>query len=171
AGIATLVAGFKGVGKALGAETPAELEKALKRLTPNARKAVKACRALRPEVQLVRRTVQQNLFAGLERQIAKLSTSGLLRALRVGMNELAQQFNGMMRDAFDVFTSSSTVNDVKGFFRDLARGARSARPGMKSLAQAFVDLTAVGGRLMPRLGRAFTSLAKRFEKGISTRRA
>src|SRR5690606_37631467 len=91
--------------------------------------------------------------------------------LRVGMNGLAQQFNGMMRDAFSAFTSSSAVNDVKGFFRDLTQGARSARPGMKSLAQACVDLTAVGGRLMPRLGKAFTNLAKRFEKGISTRRA
>src|SRR5690606_20771565 len=104
---ATLVVGFQGVGKALGADTTEEFEKALERLTPNAQKAVKAFRALRPEFQLIRRTVQQNLFAGLDQQIAKLSSSGLLQALRVGMNGLAQQFNGMMRDAFSVFTSSS----------------------------------------------------------------
>src|SRR5690606_4187770 len=70
AGIATLVVGFQGVGKALSASTPEELEKALERLTPNAQKAVKAFRALRPEFQLIRRTVQQNLFAGLDQQIA-----------------------------------------------------------------------------------------------------
>src|SRR5690606_9109109 len=83
AGIATLVVGFQGVGKALSADTTAEFEKALERLTPNAQKAVKAFRALRPEFQLIRRTVQQNLFAGLDQQIAKLSSSGLLQALRV----------------------------------------------------------------------------------------
>src|SRR5690606_21733550 len=57
ASIGVLVAGFKGMGDAISASTPEELEAALEKLTPNARKAAMAFRSLRPELQLMRRVI------------------------------------------------------------------------------------------------------------------
>src|SRR5690606_11434654 len=165
ASIGVLVAGFKGMGDAISASTPEELEAALEKLTPNARKAAMAFRSLRPELQLMRRVIQQNLWAGLDKDIRALGTSAI-PALRQGLEGLAQGFNGVFKDVLRFGRSRETVDAIRESLKNMTAGLKQARPGFTSLLEGFRDLTRVGTRFLPRLGKAFSKLTEKWADGI-----
>lgn len=168
ASLGVLVAGFKGMGDAISAATPGDLEAALKKLAPNARKAAMAFRSLRPEFQLMRRVIQQNLWAGLDKDIRALGTSAI-PALRRGLKDLARGFNGVFKDVLRFGRSRETVDAIRESLRNMVAGLKQARPGFTSLLEGFRDLTRVGTRFLPRLGKAFSKLAKQWADGIEKR--
>src|SRR5690606_18672779 len=129
ASLGVLVAGFKGMGDAISAASPGDLESALEKLAPNARKAALAFRSLRPEFQLMRRVIQQNLWAGLDKDIRALGTSAI-PALRRGLRDLARGFNGVFKDVLRFGRSRETVDAIRESRRNMVAGLKQARPGL-----------------------------------------
>src|SRR5690606_21260782 len=59
-----------------------------------------------------------------------------------------------------------TVDAIRESLRNMTAGLKQARPGFTSLLEGFRDLTRVGTRFLPRLGKAFSKLTEQWADGI-----
>lgn len=169
ASIAALVVGFQGFGdaiKAINDGDPKKINEALKELSPNARKAAEAFQNLKPALGDLRRSVQDALFDGMGEQLGQLDKT-LLPTLERGLSRVATGLNTQMREVFKEVTSADFTRDLDTMFKNTARGAKNAAPGMRAMASALNQIATVGSSFLPRLGKSFSKLAKDFENYIA----
>jgi phage-related protein len=147
---AVLKIGMTGVGDAITAAfTPGtkakDLEKALDQLSPRARAFVLALHGIKPELDGLKKSVQDGLFYGLDRSIKQVA-SATLPALREGLGTTAASLNLMARNAAGAVTQlgkTGTLRSVlSGVGDDLADLARI--PG-----QLITGLVQIGSAAEP----------------------
>lgn len=172
ASVATLAVGFQGLGdafKAINEDDPAKYAEALEKLSPAARDVAESFKAAKPALTDLRKTVQEELLQGVGDQIDRFSTT-LLPVLRRGLTDVAGGLNKQFDQVFAGLTDRANMADFGGIFKNIGSGAEAAAPGLRSLVDAFTDITRVGSSFLPQLGRGFSSLAKDFEGFIQRSR-
>jgi phage-related protein len=172
---AALKIGMSGVSDAITAAFDPKkaklLDDALKRLSPNARAFVVALSGLKPQLDAIKRTVQDQLFQGLDDQLKTTATSTLpvfqqqLQLSAGALNLMARGVADAARDLADSGTLGEALSSANAGLVNL-----SGAPGLvvQALGQigaaagpSFDRLTAAGGdaldRLSGKLDKAFKS--------------
>lgn len=177
-----------GVGEAVKAALdPSDAEayaEALKKLSPNARAFVGEIHKLQPTLDKIRKTVQDRVFAGLDKQVTATAKS-VLPSLKTALLDTGSTLNSMAKGALvaaqNLGDSGILGTALKGATRGLANFQRAPGQIVTALGQigaaaapSFERLTKAGGgaldRLSEKLSRAFESgrMQKAIETAIST---
>ncbi|QYN17614.1 hypothetical protein [Amycolatopsis sp. DSM 110486] len=169
---ATLAVGFHGVSDALKAGMTGDADKlaqALAKLAPSARSAVQSFLALRPALTSIRTAVQQNLFAGIDQQIIRLSKV-LLPQLTSGLSQVATSLNRQFQALFQGITQQANSGNFATLFTNIAQAADALVPAIAPVIAAFGDLATVGSSFLPALAAGLAGAAQRFGAFIATAR-
>ncbi|MFJ6319709.1 hypothetical protein ACIQJW_26865 [Streptomyces californicus] len=172
----TVKIAMSGVGDAVKAaldpSDPEAYAEALKKLSPNARGFVGEIRKAQPALDKIRRTVQDRVFDGLDKQL-RSTAKAALPEFRSALNSTATTLNKM---ATGVFTATRGLakdgtlgTALKGATAGLAEFRRAPGQVVTALGQigaaagpAFARLSKAGGSALDRLS---AKLTKAFESG------
>lgn len=148
---------------------------ALAKLSPNARSFVLAMRELGPEWEAVRKSVQDNMFAGLDESFTSLATTSM-PMLKEGMGQVGTAINGAAKEFAAFWGSAGAQQGLSEIFAGTADFITAMQPGLEQLSQGFLSIgqaaapvmdqlgASVGG-LLGNIGQAFTDA---FESGALT---
>lgn len=134
----------------------------LAKLSPNAQAAVKAVTGLRGEFLQLQHGVQDNLFAGVDKDITNLAHT-LLPGLSIGLSRVATGLNTNVRAIFAAIPTRQNQTLLQRIFGDTDGGLRNLSAGMKPLIDGVMRLTAVSSDFLPRLGSAASAVFGRFD--------
>ncbi|MGQ4351989.1 phage tail protein [Streptomyces drozdowiczii] len=172
----TLKLAMSGVGDAVKAaldpSDPKAYAEALKQLSPNARAFVQEIHKARPALDAIKKSVQDRVFAGLDKQLASTAKTAL-PDLRRSLDSTATTLNKM---------GKGVLTAVRGLGKDGALGValKGATSGLREFsrapgqvvtalgqiaaaaAPAFARLSKAGGSALDRLSK---KIAKSFESG------
>ena len=144
---ATLKVGFAGVGdtikKAFAAQDAKALTKALQDQSPAVQQLALNIRALKPEWEALRNTVQQKMFAGVGAEISALATK-YLPVLKTGMGGVASAINGIIQEFGKFALQKQTVKDVGTAFSTVGVILANLKAGVQPILQIFRDIGIVG---------------------------
>ncbi|TDC33462.1 hypothetical protein [Micromonospora sp. KC213] len=161
-GVTTLA--FRGLGDAFSEvmEKGKATDETLKRLSPNARKFVKAFQGLRKPLSDLRKFVQDKVFAGLDATLKRFATRWL-PALKPMLGDLGTRFNRFGKTVLNALSRPEFIKNtqaaVKGFGDFLDRLGKGLDPligAFGKLAKASVPFLAALG---DGLGRTFEKFA------------
>lgn len=139
---------------------------AMDRLSPKAQVFVRQVVGLRGAWQDLKNTVQDNLFDGLGDSVVKLAENQLPR-LKQRMAEVATSLNGNFKQIFTSLGEAKNTNRIADIFTRTGIALAKMNPGINSFLSAFIHLSEVGSRFLPRLSEAFNKLGKRFDDFIN----
>lgn len=161
AGIAAIVIGLHGMGKALSAAgDPKAFAEALKELPPSAQAAAKALATFREPLHDIRMSVQQKLFEGMADPL--LSLKKLLPPIKSGLSGIAGGIKDMGIEWIKMATSQKSVKDT-GVILGLTQSAlENARPALANFGQALKDIAVVGASFLPKMGLGVSRISDRF---------
>lgn len=180
----TLKIAMTGVGDAVTAALdPAKADKyaeALKKLSPNARSFVEEIHKAAPALDKIRKTVQDKVFAGLDKQLkstAKAALPDLRKALDSTSTTLNKMAKGVFAAARGLAKDGTLGKALDGATQGLAEFSKAPGQVVTALGQigaaaapAFKRLSKAGAdaldRLSDKLTKAFESGA--MEKAIDT---
>ncbi|WP_406735349.1 hypothetical protein OG508_28050 [Streptomyces sp. NBC_01108] len=149
----TLKIAMSGVGDAVTAaldpSDPEAYAEALKKLTPNARAFVEQIHKAQPAFDAIKKTVQDRVFAGLDKQLSSTAKVALPE-LRTALSSTAGTLNQM---ATGVFTA------VRGLAKDGALGV-----ALKSATQGLREFRRVPGQVVTGLVQIGAAAAPAFER-------
>lgn len=148
--------GMQGVGDAVSAaldpEKAEEFDKALKKLSPSARKFALGVKALAPEFKKLQQDVQERLFKGLDTVLTNMGKT-TLPVLRRGLTNSAGALNLMAKNVGNAAIGLAHSGT-------LGRAISGANSGLYNLSripgQLVVGLTQIGAAAAP----AFSRLTK-----------
>lgn len=170
------------VTAALDPEKAAEFEKALAKLSPNARAFAQEIKALAPELRKVQQSVQNKLFEGLDASLRSLGRTAL-PVVRTGLEKAALSLNRMAKGAaaaaVDLASSGALGRAIQGANDGLQNLEHVPGRVVTALGQigaaaapAFDRLTKAAGKAVDRFSEQFTrafrsgALEKAIEKAI-----
>lgn len=167
----TLKLALSGVGDAFKAGLTGDakaFEKALKNLTPSAQAAAKEVRALKPEFDKLKASVQSAFFDKFEGQITK-TAKALGGPLKKGMTDISAQFGKAAAEALKFGQSQAAIDGLKS----VLGGTSSALSGLSTATQpvlkGFLDVAAaVSDAFGSKVGTALGDAAARFGTFLST---
>lgn len=136
--------------------------RALAKLAPNAAAAVTALLALRGQYTAMQREVQNNLFAGMDKDITNLATR-LLPTLQVGLARVATGLNANFSQAFRTLGSDRNKGFLSQIFANDAGMLQELSKGINPLINAVIRLTTVSSDFLPRLGDAADKVFGKFD--------
>lgn len=168
AGVATLMVGLSGVGTALGAagEGGEKYAEAMANIAPNARSFVRGVNSLRDSFKGLQLGVQNELFAGMGREIRSLGQA-YLPVLTKGMGSLAGAINGVGTSWMSMARSSQSLRDTSTMFDNISKGLEVATPGITAFADGLRTLARIGSTFLPSMGASFTDLGERFRDWVN----
>lgn len=147
---ATLKTGLSGVGeamKAVGEGDSKKLDEALKGLAPSARSVVKEAGKLQEQWKKVQKAVQQNLFAGLGKQLRSVGKQ-MLPVVSTGMKSMAMDLNGVAKEAAKITKTSWFKGRVAMAFKDAGHTVRILTGGVRPLVDILTRLATLGAPLI-----------------------
>ncbi|WP_167538278.1 hypothetical protein [Streptomyces albofaciens] len=158
--VGTIKIALSGVGEAIKAafdpSKPEAYAEALKKLSPNARSFVQQIRSMSPELDKIKRSVQDRVFAGLDTQL-KATAASTLPVFRQALTSSATTLNQM---ASGVLTTARHLGQ-SGTLGAALKGATAGLSGFSKLPSVLVQgLVQVGAAAAPafkRLGAAASS--------------
>lgn len=165
---ATLKLGMKGVGdalKAVGSGDAEALNKALEKLSPNARDFVRSIQGIKPEFDRMQLGVQDALFDGLGSTVQSLAARYLPLA-SAGFKLLASEINSTVKNVGAILDSPEAFDRIKASTEGIVVGFSNARQAALPMTQAVLDIVKAGSSQLPRLGDAVNTLATRFANFI-----
>ncbi|MFM8798898.1 MAG: hypothetical protein ACKODT_08070 [Fluviibacter sp.] len=139
---------------------------AMDNLSPKAQMFVRELVGLKDEWRGLTNLVQDNLFDGLGRSITDLSNAQL-PMLKRRMGEIATSLNGDFKQLIATVGSEKNASSISKIFDRTAKALSAAKPGLDSFVTAFLHLSEVGSRFLPRFAQAFDTLGKRFDAFIN----
>ncbi len=154
--VGTLKLAMSGVGDAVTAaldpSDPKAYAAALKALSPNARAFVQEIHKAQPALAAIKKSVQDKVFAGLDKQLASTSKAAL-PDFRRALNSTSTTLNTMGKS---VFTA------VRGLAKDgyLGRVLNSASAGLRSFSKAPGQVVTALGQIATAAAPAFARLSK-----------
>lgn len=167
--VGTLTLGLRGLGDAIKADSPKELEEAFKGLSENGKKFVTVIRELKDDFEDLGKSVQQELLAGFNTEVEKLAKV-LLPILQKGFTSVAKELNLSAKTLAEFVRDGQSVKDLNTVFSNTAKSVGIFRGAIQPAAQAFRDLVAVGSDFLPVIAADLAGLAKRFGDFIAQAR-
>ncbi|TMR94233.1 hypothetical protein [Nonomuraea basaltis] len=164
AALGTLRVALLGVNEAFAAalgDDPAAFETAIKNLAPAAQSVARELRNLKPEIDGLKRSVQQAFFAPLQGQLTVLGAS-LLPAVRDGMTGVADALGRAARQATEFASQARTVDVVRQVFATTRQAVDGASVGIQPLLGGIREVVAEALPFVGQLGDAVGGLATRF---------
>jgi hypothetical protein len=155
--VATAKIGMQGFGDAVkkgGAD--------LAKLEPNARSAAVAIRAMKPEWEGVRKTVQGNMFAGVAGDIKQLGGS-YLPVLKTGLGGIATSFNGMARSGAAALKTPEAVGSVRAVLDATGASLGRMSGAVGNVVSGFLTLAGAGAKFIGATGGGLTNLTAKFK--------
>ncbi|MFC9752980.1 hypothetical protein [Streptomyces sp. NPDC056921] len=172
----TLKIAMSGVGDAMKAaldpSDPEAYAEALKKLSPNARSFVEQIHKARPALDAIKKTVQDKVFAGLDKQLGSTAKSAL-PAFKSALSSTATTLNSMGKGVLTAARNLAKEGTLGTALKGATSGLRefSQVPGQvvtalgqigAAAAPAFARLSKAGGSALDRLA---AKLTKSFESG------
>jgi phage-related protein len=168
--ISTLTLGLRGLGDAISADKPQELEEALKNLSKNGQSFVKTVRDLKDEFEDLSKSVQNVLLENFSKEVEELAKT-FLPVLHKGFTQVAAEINRGALALSDFVRSGHTVKEVERIFQNTRQAvAIFRRSALVPLAETFRDITAVGSDFLPVIAADLDGLVNRFADFIRTAR-
>ncbi|MFI7527476.1 hypothetical protein [Nocardia salmonicida] len=127
---------------------------AMAKLSPNAQSFVLATRALGPAWTDLRKSVQDNMFAGMDESITSLANAAM-PALKEGMGTVATSLNGLTRGFMDFWSQSQNLGAVKEIFAGVGTFIDAIGPGLQQMTTGFLSFGQAVAQQAAPLGAAF----------------
>lgn len=159
-GLITATVGLQGMGdaiKAINAGDPQKIATAMAALAPNAQLAAQAFANLKPQLDGLQKSVQNNLFAGLDQSITHVATVSI-PTLQTGMGVVATALNGAAKDFADFISTASAQQGIQAAFQSTATVITQSLPGIKALSSGVLDLVKSAAPAMTSIGNGISSL-------------
>jgi hypothetical protein len=153
--VGTLKVGLSGLSNAFKALASGDAKKfnaAMKNLAPSARQFVTVMAQTKNSFKPVQQAVQQRLFAGLAAQI-RLVALGALPGLRVGMTDVATQFNGLARAGLSAARTPLFSGTLRAVLGTTSAVLRSFIPAVWPLILGLTRLVRIGLPLVEVFGQ------------------
>lgn len=148
-------------------------DKALEKLTGNARATAVEVRRLGKEFGPVKRAVQDSFFANFAGDVKNLGAQ-YLPVLSAKLPAIASQFNAMGRSVAFALSRPSAQGDIEDVLDNTAKSLGNMRNVLGHVTAGFLGLAGVGSQYLPRLGRAVDGVAAKFknwvDKGVESGR-
>jgi phage-related protein len=112
---------------------------ALAKLSPNAQAFVLAMRALGPQWTELRKSVQDNMFAGLDTSFTDLANT-TFPTLQAGMGDVATAMNGGAKAFSDFFQTAEAQDGLRAAFAGTATLIDGLQPGLAGLTGGFLNI-------------------------------
>jgi phage-related protein len=141
AAITTLLVAFSGVGDALGAALEGDLDafnKALERLSPNARVVARDFLAIVPSLRAIKTQVQDAFFGPLQGQLQQVART-LEGPLRNGLSGIAAEFGNAGRGLAQFAREAATVRVLDQVFAATRQSVAAFNPALAALSAGFRD--------------------------------
>ncbi|MDZ7917580.1 MAG: hypothetical protein U5O16_38135 [Rhodococcus sp. (in: high G+C Gram-positive bacteria)] len=130
---------------------------ALAKLSPNARSFVLAMRELGPEWEAVRKSVQDNMFAGLDESFTSLAQTSM-PMLKEGMGQVGTAINGAAKEFAAFWRSSGAQDSLRNIFAGTADLITAMQPGLAALTTGILDIGNAAAPVMGQLGDSLGNL-------------
>ncbi|MFE5789538.1 phage tail protein [Rhodococcus erythropolis] len=148
---------------------------ALAKLSPNARSFVLAMRELGPAWTDLRKSVQDNMFAGLDASFTKLATTSM-PTLKEGMGQVATSINGAAQSFASFWSSAAAQDSLRNIFAGTADLITAMQPGLAAITGGILDIGNAAAPVMGQLGASLgnvlggigTAFSDAFESGALT---
>lgn len=131
-----------------------EYEKALAKLAPNARDFVEKVRGLKDEFGDLKKTVQNNLFAGMGDSVAALAKD-YLPALTKGLGAISTSTNTGVKDIFMMMRDPRAIADWGDMFDGMAKSMAPMLRGAGELGRMFATVGGGSAQHLPKIAREF----------------
>lgn len=139
---------------------------AMKQLSPVGQDFVLQLLAIRGAWKDLQNSVQDNLFRGLGAAVTDLANKQL-PLLKNGMKGVAQSINSDFKSLLKTLGSDQNSNAISKIFERTGTAISAMQPGINSLVNAFLHLSEVGSKFLPRLALAFDKVMGRFENFVN----
>lgn len=159
--VGTLTLGLRGLGDAIKADSPKELEESFKKLSTNGKKLVTVIRDLKDEFLDLSKSVQEKLLEGFNVEVERLA-SALLPRLTNGFGDVAKEINLSARALAGFARERQTLNDIDKVFLNTAKSIQVFRGALRPAAQGFRDLVAIGSDFLPQIALDLGAAAAKF---------
>ncbi len=165
--LAALKVGLSGFSDALASMSdPKKFAEALKQLAPAAQATARAVKDVAPAWRNLRRTVQDQLFAGIAKQIKPVSAA-ILPELRSGLTANASAWNSVARAAGPALAKLAKTGAIQAMMEKGAATVRALSGAVGPLTHALGQLLSVTANRAGNLGQTITSLTKKFDAWIT----
>ncbi|BCF81637.1 hypothetical protein RQCS_11820 [Rhodococcus qingshengii] len=149
---------------------------ALAKLSPNARSFVLAMRELGPEWEAVRKSVQDNMFDGLDESFTSLAQTSM-PMLKEGMGQVGTAINGAAKEFASFWESSAVQDSMRNIFAGTADMITAMQPGLAAITGGILDIGNAAAPVMGQLGESLgnvlggigTAFSEAFESGELTK--
>jgi hypothetical protein len=162
AAIAPLLIGFEGIGaalKAVGQGDMKKLTKAMKGLSPAARKFVFQMALLKPLLSDVRKEVQNSLLDGMDKSLKNLSAyikpGGVIRT---GLNEAAKSWNAAFKQTSTFLMTRQSIAKMGAGMQEINAAGRLMSQTMRPLTSIFLSLFVGGAPFVRRMAQGILGM-------------
>jgi len=150
---------------------PEDLEKALKRLAPEARSFVRELRDMRSQLRSVQQGVQNRVFQDLDESLAKLGRT-TLPVVRTALFRTAGVLNEMARGAADAASELATDGTLGKALDGATKGLENLRRVPAQVVTGLGQIAAAASpafdKLTRRIDTASTKIAERLAKAFES---
>lgn len=161
------VSGFGDALKSIG--DPEKFAEAIKGLAPAAQDAAKAVAGLKPRFDELRLSVQERLFADLAPRITSVGDA-LLTSMRPGLEQVASSANRAAQSVLLMLSTSTRQADVALITNGSAAAFGNLAKAAGPLAAVFIDVSAVGSKVLTRLTDGAGAATQRFQQMVASMR-
>jgi phage-related protein len=143
-----------------------KLNEAMAKLSPNAQAFVREVMGLKGAWDGVRKSVQDNLFAGLAAEVKPLAKEWF-PLLQTGMGKVATGLNGIIKETVAYLHTAEAQQNVAHIFDNTGQAVTNLRTVVRDLLAAFLDIASVGSDFLPDMATGASNAAARFRDFIS----
>lgn len=145
--IGTLKIATSGFGDALkNMDDPEKFAEALKKLSPSAQSAAIAIQSLKGRFDQLRNSLQERLFAGLDREI-RATGATMMDVLQPAMESISSSANRMIKGLLRDFRSLQGQKVFKEIGTEGSRAFDNITRAVRPLVRAFLDVASVGAKV------------------------
>lgn len=168
--IGTMKVGLDGFSDALESIGTEKFAEALKELAPEAQRTALTISVMKKSFDELKLGVQNTLFEGLSKTIRDLGET-YMPIVSQGMRQIAEVANFAAKEFGAFLQQPQTQQDVRDFLLNVRDAFKTLVENMKPALQAFRDIMAVSGSMLPELAQGIGQAFQKFSEFISEMRA
>lgn len=161
---ATIKIGFQGVSdslKALVSGDMAAFAESLKGLSPEAQKTIGSLGQFNSQIQLLKKSTQDDIFKGLAKPLDDLVAKTLPQA-RALFNGIALSINSAAKETLNYLNTAQAQGEIAHTFSAIRQTVSNLAPAFQPLVSAFLTISNVGSSFLPQIATGLAGLAQRF---------
>jgi phage-related protein len=139
---------------------------AMAKLSPSARAFVQEVLGLKDEWEALKRSVQEELFAGLAAEVRPLANT-YFPLLGEGMRGIAKGLNGIVKETVAYLKTTEAQSNVASIFANTGEAVGNLRTLVRDLLAAFLDIASVGSEFLPQMATNASNAAARFREFVN----